>query len=163
MYPNRMVSIQARADARRTASEKLADWMTSRFGTLPFLVVNMIFFAVWLIVNCGVIPGITPFDPYPFVMLTTIVSIEAICLAIVVLISQNRAAKVADVREEIDLQLDVISEQEMTKLLALVAFLAEKHGYDVHHDKLLKQMLREINIGSLEDRLEKQLNGSTGR
>lgn len=163
MYPSHIQSLQARANARRKPSERLADWMTSRFGTIFFLVINLTFFAIWLIINADVIPGITPFDPYPFVMLTTLVSIEAICLAIIVLISQNRAARVADIREETDLQLDVIAEKEMTKLLALVAYLVQKHGYDVQNDKHLKQMLHDVNISSLEEKLEKQLNDSVGR
>ena len=96
-------------------------------------------------------------------MLTTIVSIEAIFLAIVVLISQNRAAHVADIREETDLQLDLVTERELTKVMKLVAYLAEKNGLDTSHDKQLQAMLQELDVTKIEDKLEKQLSDSTGR
>ena len=162
MYPSRVHSLQARANSRRTVSAKLADWMTSKFGTVWFLLMNLVFFAVWLILNVGW-TSLPIFDPYPFVMLTTIVSIEAIFLAIVVLISQNRAAHVADIREETDLQLDLVTERELTKVMALVAYIAEKHGFDTRNDKELQKMLGELDISTIEEKLEKQLTDSIGR
>ncbi|EKD78227.1 MAG: hypothetical protein ACD_41C00387G0004 [uncultured bacterium] len=163
MYPSRIQSLQARANSRRTVSAKLADWTTSRFGTIWFLIGNLVFFLLWLCSNLGWISFLPAFDPYPFVLLTTVVSLEAIFLAIVVLISQNRAAHVADIREETDLQLDLITEREITKVLALVTYLAQKQGLDTEQDKELQRMLKELDVTTIEERLEKQLNGSTGR
>jgi uncharacterized membrane protein len=100
--------------------------MTGKFGSISFLAVNDIIFAAWIAANNGWIPQITSFDPFPFSLLTTIVSLEAIILAIFVLISLNRTTKVDDLREEIHLQINLISEKEITKVMKMMAILLEK-------------------------------------
>lgn len=157
MTYRRVRSFQAKANAHRTQGARLADWMTSRFGSVGFLISNAIFFSCWVIWNSHWLPGVNVFDPYPFTFLTMIVSLEAIFLAIIVLISQNRAAHIADVREEIDLQLDVITEEELTKVMELVAYLSKKQGYDVHNDQKLKEMLKQLDVSKISQLLEKQL------
>lgn len=149
-------SYRAKADAKRSASDKFADKLTERFGTVPFLVANVIWFAVWLVLNTNIIPGLEPFDPFPFGLLTTIVSLEAIFLAIIVLISQNRAAKVAELREEIDLQINSIAESEVTKVIEMTRMLLEKNGVKID-DPELEVMLRPIRSQDIEKILEKQL------
>ncbi len=151
-------SFQARKNSSRTRFERAADFTTSHFGTMSFLFCNVLWFVAWITVNLGLVPGLTPFDPYPFELLTTTVSLEAIFLAIIVLISQNRASKIADVREEIDLQMDVISEQELTKLIKLVILLLEKHGIDVSDDAELRDMLKTISVETMSESLEKEIN-----
>ena len=111
-------SFKKRANDRRTTIEKIADWMTSRFGTVTFLILNLLVYAFWIAWNTSSIPGLVPFDPYPFGLLTMAMSIEAIILAIVVLISQNREAKVTELREEMNLQVDLIAEEELMLVYA---------------------------------------------
>ncbi len=158
MPRQRIHSFQAKANAQRNSTERLADWMTRHFGSMRFLMLNMLLFISWIVLNIGWVPMITPFDPYPFSFLTMIVSLEAIALAIVVLISQNRAERVADIREEIDLQLDVITEEEVTKVMALVAYLAEQQGFDTKHDEKLQSMLQQLDVDKISRVLEKQLH-----
>lgn len=150
-------SLKAKADAQRSFPERVADWMTATFGTITFFAVNCLFFLIWLVVNTNIIPGVVPFDPFPFGLLTTIVSLEAIILAIFVLISQNRASKVDDIREETDLHVDVITEQEITKLLELVSMLAQKQGIDLSQDKRLQEMLKPTDLNKLERQFTKEL------
>lgn len=150
-------SIKAKADSTRSDAEKLADWMTERFGSIAFFWVNFIFFVAWLILNSGLIPGMPVFDPYPFGMLTMIVSLEAIFLSIIVLISQNRAAKIADLREEIDFQVNVISETEITKVMKLLTVLLEKNGIDINNDPELKKMLEPVDLEKIKKVLQKQI------
>ncbi|KKT01111.1 MAG: hypothetical protein UV76_C0002G0024 [Candidatus Nomurabacteria bacterium GW2011_GWA2_43_15] len=150
-------SIKAKADAKRTNMERMADWMTSNFGSSNFLWLNVVFFAAWILVNTGQIKGVPAFDPFPFILLTTIVSIEAIILAIFVLISQNRTAKVDDLREETHLQLNLISEKEITKLVKMTALLLEKQGIDLSQDPELKKMIRPFSEEEIERRLEKEI------
>lgn len=150
-------SLKAQSDAKRTIAERIADWATETFGSIGFLFANIAWFVVWMVVNTGLIPGIRPFDPFPFGLLTMIVSLEAIILAIFVLISQNRAEKVDDLREEVDLQVDLIAEEELTKLLKMVALLLEKHGIDTTGDQELQAMIQPTNIQKLEEILEKQI------
>src|SRR5688572_11004757 len=109
-------SFKAKADAKRTGAEKFADLLTQKFGSVLFLGLNAMWFAVWMVWNTGLIPGLQAFDPFPFGLLTMTVSLEAIFLAIIVLISQNREAKVNELREEVDLQINMIAEEEITKL-----------------------------------------------
>ncbi|MFA6475440.1 MAG: DUF1003 domain-containing protein [Patescibacteria group bacterium] len=150
-------SFQAKANSKRTPAERLADWMTSRFGTIQFLIINVVLFFIWILININLIPMIPSFDPFPFALLTMAVSLEAIFLAIVVLISQNRAAHIADVREEIDLQLDLITEQELTKVMHLAVYIAEHDGLNTTNDKELKQMLRQLDVDKISQLLEKQI------
>lgn len=151
-------SLKAKADAKRTVSEKLADWMTKTFGSIPFLIINVCWFAAWILINSYFIPGLEPFDPYPFGLLTMIVSLEAIILAIFVLISQNRAFQVDDLREEIDLQVDIITEQELTKVMEMLSRLMKKSGIDISKDRVLTEMLQPTNLAKIERALEKQVS-----
>ena len=105
-------SLKAKTDARRSNSERVADWMTSTFGSISFLLFNSVWFVTWIVLNIRLIPNLEPFDPFPFGLLTMIVSLEAIILAIFVLISQNRQSKVDDLREETDHQENIKTEQD---------------------------------------------------
>lgn len=117
---------------KRSFAERFADWLTTTFGTLTFLTLNVLFFIVWILWNIGSIPGLVIFDPYPFGMLTLVVSLEAICLAVIVLMSQNRAAKVADIREELDFQIDTHSARQIDRMELMLAVvykqLIKKNG-----------------------------------
>src|SRR3989338_1182164 len=150
-------SIKAKADSKRTGTERIADWMTSHFGSMTFLSVNAFLFVFWILVNTGQIESISPFDPFPFNLLTTVVSLEAIILAIFVLISQNRSVKIDDLREEVDLQVNLISAKEITKIMKMLAILLEKQGVDLSQDPELHKMLRPISEEEIERRLEKEI------
>jgi uncharacterized membrane protein len=152
-------SLKAQADQERSLPQRIADWLTSAFGSMVFLVGNVIWFGGWIIINTGLIPGIEPFDPFPFSFLTMVVSLEAIILSIIVLISQNQAAKIADLREETDLQLDSITEKELTKVLQLLVLLLHKNGIDTSKDHELKAMLKPTDVQKLEKMLENQIKG----
>src|SRR3989338_11596361 len=150
-------SIKAKADAKRTALERTADWMTARFGGMTFLLLNILVFTVWILINTDQIQAIPPFDPFPFILLTTFVSLEAIILAIFVLISQNRNSKVDDLREETHLQVNLIAEKEITKLMKMMAILLEKQGVDLSQDPELKKLLKPISEEEIEEKLKKEI------
>lgn len=150
-------SIKAKANAKRTSTEKIADWMTSKFGSNIFLSFNILLFTAWILINTDNIKWINVFDPFPFILLTTIVSLQAIILAIFVLISQNRTAKIDDLREETHLQLNLISQREITKIIKMMALLLEKQGIDLSQDSELHKMIRPISEEEIEKRLEKEI------
>ena len=152
-------SIKAKADAKRTITERIADWMTSSFGSITFLLINGLFFLLWVLANTNQIKVIPAFDPFPFNLLTTFVSLEAIFLAIFVLISQNRSAKVDDLREETHLQVNLIAEKEITKVMKMMAILLERQGVDLSQDPELKKLLKPISEEEIEKRLEKEILG----
>jgi uncharacterized membrane protein len=153
-------TFKSREDSKRTPYEKFADLMTQKFGSIFFLALNVFWFGAWIVWNLGVIPGVKPFDPYPFGLLTMIVSLEAIVLAIVVLISQNRASRVAELREELTLKIDVIIEQEITKALKLMVDHITKTGVNVADDRELKHMLRPTDLEKIEATLENDISNS---
>ena len=150
-------TIKAKYNAKRTSSERAADWIVAHVGSSKFLAVNLVFFFAWIYLNTIPLSFFEPFDPYPYLHLTTVVSLEAIILSIFVLISQNRANKIDDLREEVDLQVDMITEARLTKLLQLVKTLLEKQGIDVSEDKELEQMLKPVSENRIEKSLEKQM------
>lgn len=154
---NLLRALKAKADAKRSFAEKVADYMTKIFGSIGFFSINLLIFAWWITANIGWIPGVKIFDPFPFGLLTMAVSLEAIFLAIIVLISQNRAGKIADLREEIDLHIDIIGEQETTKVLELLNKICKKEGIDLSRDRALREMLRPIDMEKIENVLETQI------
>ncbi|MBU1200694.1 DUF1003 domain-containing protein [Patescibacteria group bacterium] len=151
-------SIKAKANLKRNWIEKVADWLTQKFGTVLFLSINAAWFIVWLLVNLDLIPGIKPFDSFPFGLLTMIVSLEAIFLAIIVLISQNREEKITDLREEISLQIGIFSERELSKVLELMMLILKKNNIDVSQDKQLQRMLKPFDMNRVEKVLENEVN-----
>ncbi len=149
-------SLRAKADAERTLGEKFADWMTSTLGTPWFFILNLTWFVLWVTINNNIIPGIRPFDKFPFGLLTMTVSLEAIVLAIFVLISQNRKKDIDDLREEISLQIGLITETELTKMLGILKKVAEKQGIDLSNDKELEEMQKILNTKELEEILSEE-------
>ena len=141
----------------RTLSERFADTCTSIFGTSEFLFAHVLLFALWILYNTGIVPGTVPVDPYPFNFLTTAVSLEAIFLSIVVLMSQNRAERIANVRDEVDLQINVQSEREITKILEMLATLEKRLHVAQKVDPELLEMLRKIDLDQLEARVVKAI------
>jgi uncharacterized membrane protein len=150
-------SFKEKANAKRNFSEKFADFMTSKFGSMTFIWFNAVFFGFWFAINNGEISGIPVFDPYPFGLLTVIVSLEAIFLTITVLISQNRASKLADFREEVAIQIDTVAEEEITKIIELQIMMLKKQGVDVSNDPKIQEMLETGDAEKIEKELEKQL------
>lgn len=104
----------------------LADKLTDFFGSVLFLVGNFLLFVIWIGLNSPAISGIAPIDPYPFNLLTMIVSLEAIFLSIIVLMSQNRASRLADIREELDFAVNVRAEKEVAEILRQLAVIEKK-------------------------------------
>jgi uncharacterized membrane protein len=129
-------NIHALLDARRTSEQqrtreqRIADAITRFTGSMAFVYLHAVLFVSWLVVNLRLVPGIRAFDPFPFVMLAMIASVEAIFLSTFVLISQNRMGSVTERRAELDLQINLLAEHELTKLIATVDAMALKMGVE---------------------------------
>lgn len=153
-------SFEAKELKKRPYIIKVADHLTTFFGSIWFLSFNIFLFAFWIIVNLGYISGITVFDPFPFFFLTTGVSLEAIILTIIVLVSQQRQSQVGKIREELGMQIEMIAEREITKSLYILKKIAEKQGIKLDDDKELNEMLKGIEVSYIERKLEEQLADS---
>ena len=152
-------AIKAQHSANRTRSEILADRMIGLASSTAFLVIHAILFVVWILWN---IPGVPlpQFDPYPYGMLTTIVSLEAIFLSIFVLMTQSRESKIGELREELTLQVNLRVEEEVTKTLHLVAGLYSRLGLKLADDPELKSMLEPLDPKRIEEDLAEQIHAS---
>lgn len=154
----RLYASRVQLHRHKRLSDRWPDFLTTRFGTIWFFNVNALFFVGWIVVNLGLIPGIPPFDAYPFGMLTMVVSLEAIFLSIIVLISQNRAARIADLREEVDFQVNVQAEREITEIIRMLDGI--QHNLGIEHDNPdSKWMQSELDLRELERRIEREIAG----
>src|SRR5215217_3718460 len=152
-------AIKAQHAAQRTLFENVADLLTRSASSTPFLVLHLVWFCVWIPWNAGWL-GLRPFDPYPFGLLTMVVSLEAIFLTIFVLISQGRESAIAELREEVALQVNLRTEEETTKALQLLAGLYTRLGYKVGEDQELMQMLQPLDPQAIEAELSEQIKES---
>ncbi len=135
----------------------VADVLTTKFGSISFLFANLVVFTAWITINSGVLPWVPIFDPFPFILLTMVVSLEAIVLSIIVLMSQSRQGHVSSLRDELQLQVNLIAEREVTKILQLLTELHHHHGIQRESDPELQLMLKSINTSYIEKKLEEQL------
>jgi uncharacterized membrane protein len=117
---------------------------------------------VWILWNTGHM-GIRPIDPFPFGLMTTIVSLEAIFLSIFVLMAQQRESAIAELREELGLQVNLRVEQEVTKTLQLVAGLYTRLGHRVSDDPELLHMLQPLDVKAIERDLLSQIEAATSK
>jgi uncharacterized membrane protein len=128
-----ILRLRAQAALDRRFHERLADGITSFSGRLPFVYLHVAWFGAWLLLNTGWF-GVRPFDPYPYGLLTMIVSLEAIFLSTFVLISQNRLSEESDRRADLDLHVGLLTEAELTRVLKMLHAVHEKLGIDCHDD-----------------------------
>ena len=104
----------------------------------------------------GLIPGLVPFDPYPFTFLTMTVSLEAIFLSVIVLMSQNRSSKIADMREEVDFELNLRAEAEITRILNMLDEIHDHLGLSPEDDDELREMKQKTDIKEIKRAIESE-------
>lgn len=145
---------------QRTLEERLADAITDFSGRMYFVYFHIVWFGIWLFINLGYL-GIRPFDPYPFGLLTMVVSLEAIFLATFVLISQNRLSAEADRRADLDLQIGLLTEYELTRVLKMLDAIQDKMGIENDTDEELLDLEKDVHPEDvLEeiDRIQRRLS-----
>lgn len=123
-----LVRARAELERKKTRRDRLADAITAFTGSMPFVYLHAVVFGGWIVVNAGLVPFVRPFDPFPFVMLAMIASVEAIFLSTFVLISQNRMQALADRRADLDLQISLLAEHEITKIIRMLDCVTEHLG-----------------------------------
>src|SRR5688572_27960804 len=160
---NRAVrALKARHAAGRSPLETAADRLTRIASSGYFLAVHALWFMTWILWNTGFIPELTPIDPFPFGLLRMIVSLEAIFLAICVLMAQRREASVAELREEITLQVLMRAEEEVTMTLQLVSVLYQRLGHKVAVDPDRSDRMKPLDADAIEQLLTTQIDRAAG-
>jgi uncharacterized membrane protein len=141
------------ASAPQSLSERVSDRITAFSGSMLFILLHAVWFAVWIAAN---LPGVPwpRFDGFPFGLLTMIVSLEAIFLSTFVLVTQNRQAAAADRRARVDLQVNVIAEREVTRLIQLVAEIHQALGLPDVADRELRGMKIETKVSELVEAID---------
>lgn len=152
-------AIKASHAANRTLTEILASRLTDFASSTIFLLIHVVWFSAWISLNSGAF-GFRPFDPFPFGLLTLVVSLEAIFLSIFLLLGQRRESGIAELREEVTLQVTLRVEEEVTKSLQLIAGLYSRLGHKVGEDPELQAMLIPLDAASIEAELDKQIKES---
>ena len=142
-----------REEKEASVEERIADAITRFTGSMRFVYLHLAFFGFWIVANLGWIPGVPAWDP-SFVVLAMVASVEAIFLSTFVLISQNRMAAAADKRADLDLQISLLAEHEVTRLATLVSGIAERMGVKTEADADLEEITRDVAPEAVLDELE---------
>ena len=143
---------------RRSSAERLADAVGSFAGSLPFVVLHLVLLIAWLLVNSGKIPGAPLFDPYPFSLLGVIVAVEAVILSSFILMRQNRMMGRGERRDHLNLQVDLLAEKEITKVLQMVRAICGHMGLQhIMADQEIRELSQNTSIESLSQTLEDRL------
>ena len=140
------------AREQRTPTDRLAEKIASFCGSMTFVWVHVVWFGGWILFN--LIPGPRHVDPFPFTFLTLIVSLEAIFLSTFILISQNLDSRISERRSHLDLQLNLLSEQENTKMIVMLHAIAAKVGADLSADSDLQALSEETQPERLVEQIK---------
>jgi uncharacterized membrane protein len=144
---------RAREEAQANLEERIAGKITRFTGSMVFVYLHVVIFGFWIVANLGWIPGVARWDQ-SFVVLGTTASVEAIFLSTFVLISQNRMTAAADRRADLDLQISLLSEHEVTKLVTLLSSVAQHLGIKTEVDAELEEIKEDVSPEAVLDEIE---------
>ena len=137
-----VINLRLKAAREQSLQDHIADAFTSFSGRMVFVYVHVVWFGVWILLNTGRL-GVHPFDPFPYGLLTMVVSLEAIFLSTFVLISQNRQSEEDERREDLDLHIGLLAEHELTRVLQMLEAIQEKLGVEIHEESELADLEKE--------------------
>jgi uncharacterized membrane protein len=136
-----------------SAEERVAEAITRFTGSMRFVYLHLALFGFWVAANLGWVPGVPAWDP-SFVVLAMVASVEAIFLSTFVLISQNRMAAAADKRADLDLQVSLLAEHEVTRLVTLVSGIADRLGVETEADAEVEEIAQDVAPEAVLDEIE---------
>lgn len=137
-----IIQLRHKSHSERTLQDRIADAITDFSGRMSFVYIHIAWFLTWIVLNSGLL-GFPPFDPFPYGLLTMIVSLEAIFLATFILISQNRQDKENDRRADLALHIGLLNEHEVTRALQMLDAIQEKLGIIDHANSELADLEME--------------------
>ena len=155
----KVLELERATSARGRAGDRLADGITRFCGSMSFVVLHVLWYGIWIGANL-LLPEARRFDPFPFSFLTLVVSLEAIFLSTFILISQNRQSVINERRSHLDLQIDMLAEQENTKMLELLDKIACKIGVDPRDDEEIKAMEEAVKPDQLARQIDETIKRS---
>jgi uncharacterized membrane protein len=150
-----ILEVREEFERSRSLQDRAADAITAFSGSMIFFYLHLVWFGLWVMINMGW-SRIKPFDPFPFGLLTMIVSLEAIFLATCVLISQNRMTLAAEQWTTLDLQVNLLTEHEVTRILTLVDAMADHMGIRGAHDPETAELEQNVGLEVVLKEMEDQ-------
>jgi uncharacterized membrane protein len=155
---NTVVAIEEEAQHKRTTADRISDVIANFVGSIPFVVMHLVWFGVWVVINLGLLWGRLKFDPYPFALLCMLVSLEGVLLSTFVLIKQNRMSQRADQRAHLDLQVNLLSEKELTKILQLQRLICARLGIEeASQDKEVAELSSVTAVGNIAHEIDTRM------
>lgn len=152
-----IAQIEKRNQEARSGIDLLSGKITNLAGSGIAILIHLIWFALWILINVHAIRGIAVFDPFPFSFLTMVVSLEAIFLTLFVLITQNRMSEEADRRARLDLEVNILAERETTMILRMLNEISLHLKVDSRTRNELEELLEETRIDELAEKLDEAL------
>jgi uncharacterized membrane protein len=154
---DKMAQVENDALRPRSHREAITEAIGGFAGTIYFVVLQLAVFGGWMLVNAGMVPGLSPFDPFPYPLISSITSLEAVLLAALVLIKQNRMSTIADRRDHLDLQVNLLTERETTRIIQMLDRLSSHLGVEQHQDADSREMSQHIAVEHLVDELDRRM------
>jgi uncharacterized membrane protein len=154
-----ILSLEDATLRERTPAGRLFDGIASFVGTPGFVLAQVCAVAAWVVINTGLVRLIPAFDPFPFPLLSSAISTEGVLLSAFVLIKQNRMSYIAERRNHLDLQINLLTEREVTRLLQITDRLARHVGVELEpKDDLCHELAQETRVDKLMEELDKKLS-----
>lgn len=150
-----MEARRAREKATATLEDRVAGAITWFAGSMRFVYLHVVICTFWILANLGQLPGIPKFDP-SFVTLAVAVSVEAIFLSTFILIRQNQMSVAADQRAELDLQISLLAEHEITKVAALLSAIADRLGVETEVDEEVEELKQDVAPEAVLDEIDER-------
>jgi uncharacterized membrane protein len=151
-----ILELEEAAKSSRSTGDRFAAMIARFCGSMRFVWLHVVWFGLWIAANT--IPGLPRFDPFPFTFLTLCVSLEAIFLSTFILISQNHETRLSERRNHLDLQVNLLAEQENTKMLSMLKRIAEKLGVQTDDDRTIHVLEQATRPGKLVEQIEERFD-----
>jgi uncharacterized membrane protein len=155
-----VIRVENEALRPRSRSEAITDAIGGFVGTISLIVLQIVAFAGWVVVNAGIILQIPPFDPFPYSLASSITSLEAVLIAAFVLMKQNRMGIIADRRYHLDLQVNLLTERQPTQIIQMLDRLSTHLGVEHHHDDHSRRLGRHVAVEHLVEEVHSRLPDS---
>ena len=141
---------------QRSRTDRLGEEIARFFGSLSFIIAHVFFIAAWVLLNTNMIPGVSPFDPYPFAFLSAVVGIEFIFLTTFVLMNQKHQMRRSEQWANLHLQLSMLTEQEVTKSLQMLHLICRHMRLnEPEQDQEVNELCQATSVTALVDEIDK--------
>lgn len=142
----------------RNLRERIGDAVADFAGTMTFVLMQLVIFAAYAFLNSGKVPGVKPWDPYPYILLALLVSLEGVLLSTFVLMKQNRMSRRSEQRSHLDLQINLLAEKEITKMLQMQRLICDRLNiHEPSRDTEVTELSEHTAVENLARELERRL------